>query len=103
MKQMGFKMDELNDIKRVIMQGSEREIIIDNPVVTSLDLKGQKMYQVTGGRVSEKTDMGKVDPHEQDILLVAQQAGVSREEAKTALEETEWDLASAILKLASKK
>jgi len=103
MKQMGFKMDELNDIQRVIMQGSDREIIIENPVVTSVDLRGQKMYQITGGRVSEKADKSKVDSHEQDILLVAQQAGVSRDIAKAALEETEWDLASAILKLASKK
>lgn len=103
MKQMGLKMDELGDIQRVIMQGSEREIIIENPIVTSLDLKGQKMYQITGGRVSEKAEKRKEVPREEDILLVAQQAGVSREMAKAALEETEWDLASAILKLTSKK
>ncbi|MGQ9679294.1 MAG: nascent polypeptide-associated complex protein [Candidatus Bathyarchaeia archaeon] len=103
MKQMGLRMDELGDIQRVIMQGSEREIIIENPIVTSLDLKGQKMYQITGGRVSEKTDKSKGASREEDILLVAQQAGVSREMAKAALEETEWDLASAILKLTSKK
>ncbi len=101
MKQMGLRMDELSDIQKVIMQGSDREIIIENPIVTSVDMKGQKMYQIMGGRVLEKTD--KKEPHEEDILLVAQQAGVSREVAKAALEETDWDLASAILKLTSRK
>ena len=78
MKQMGLKMDELGDIERVIMQG-------------------QSMYQVVGGTVTENAVEGGVEIPEEDILLVAQQAGVSMDKARAALEDAEGDLARAIL------
>jgi nascent polypeptide-associated complex subunit alpha len=97
MKQMGLKMNELGDVKRVIFQGSNREIVIEGPVVTEIDLQGQKMYQVAGGTVSESAFEKKMEIAEEDVILVAQQAGVNLEKAKAALENTEGDLAKAIL------
>ena len=102
MKQMGMKMDELNDINRVILQGSNREIIIEGPMVSSINVQGQKMYQITGGKVSEQkkeTSEEVIEIPEEDILLVAQQANVNMEKAKAALEQAEGDLAQAILML----
>jgi nascent polypeptide-associated complex subunit alpha len=102
MKQMGMKMDELSDINRVILQGPNREIIIEGPMVSSINVQGQKMYQITGGKVSEqKKETGEevIEIPEEDILLVAQQANVNMEKAKAALEQAEGDLAQAILKL----
>lgn len=99
MAQMGLKMDELGDIKRVILQGDEREIIIEQPLVTVIDLKGQRMYQVAGGSVTERRLRGEPSIPEEDILLVAEQAGVSEEMARRALIESEGDLARAILSL----
>ncbi len=99
MKQMGLKMDEMNDIERVVLQGPKREIVIEGPVVTSINMQGQKMYQVTGGRETEQALEEQVEIPEEDVLLVAQQAGVSMERAKAALEDTDGDLARAILML----
>lgn len=99
MKQMGFKMDELGDIERVILQGRGREIVIEGPAVTAINVKGQRMYQVAGGRVTERAVEKELVIPEEDILLVAQQAGVSMDRARAALEDAEGDLARAILML----
>ena len=102
MKQMGMKMDELNDIQRVILQGPNREIIIEGPMVSSINVQGQKMYQITGGTATEqKVEVEETKPEipEEDILLVAQQANVSMEKARVALEQAEGDLAQAIIML----
>lgn len=99
MKQMGLKVNELGDIERVILQGPGREIVIEGPTVTVIDVKGQRMYQVAGGKVAEKAVEKELVIPEEDVLLVAQQAGVSMERARASLEETEGDLARAILML----
>lgn len=109
MKQMGMNMNELGDIKRVILQGDNKEIVIEGPQVTSINVQGIKMYQVAGGRETERKiqvtgdlETAPEEPlvlPEEDILLVAQQANVSMEKAKVALENSDGDLAQAIIKL----
>ena len=111
MKQMGMNMDELGDIKRVILQGDNKEIVIEGPQVTSINVQGTKMYQVAGGRETERkiqaegaVEVAPVEEEplvlpEEDILLVAQQANVSIEKARAALENSDGDLAQAIIKL----
>lgn len=110
MKQMGMNMDELGDIKRVILQGNNKEIVIEGPQVTSINVQGTKMYQVAGGseieRKIQSAGAEEAAPEEEplvlpeeDILLVAQQANVSIEKAKAALENSDGDLAQAIIKL----
>jgi len=110
MKQMGMNMDELGDIKRVILQSDNKEVVIEGPQVTSINVQGTKMYQVAGGRETERKIQaaGAVEVvleeeslvlPEEDILLVAQQANVSIEKARAALENSDGDLAQAIIKL----
>jgi nascent polypeptide-associated complex subunit alpha len=111
MKQMGMNMNELGDIKRVILQGDKREIVIEGPQVTSINVQGTKMYQVAGGRESERKpseseEIVDVEQEEKpleipeaDILLVAQQANVSIDVARNALMDNDGDLAQAIIKL----
>jgi nascent polypeptide-associated complex subunit alpha len=110
MKQMGMNMNELGDIKRVILQGDKREIVIEGAQVTSINVQGTKMYQIAGGNVTEhkptKAEASSSEPKEStleipeaDILLVAQQAKVSVDVARRTLEECEGDLAQAIIKL----
>lgn len=102
MKQMGMNMNEMGDIQRVILQGRNREIVIEGPQVTSIDVQGTTMYQVAGGTETErKLEKQEEEVHipEEDILLVAQQANVSMDKARAALEQTEGDLAQAILNL----
>ena len=107
MKQMGMKMDELGDVHTVILQGKNREIVIEGPAVTSINDQGQKMYQIAGGKETERKPQAEAAPAEEepleipeeDILLVAQQANVGIEKARAALEQSGGDLAQAILML----
>jgi len=96
MKNMGLNMDEMPDINRVILQGPKREIIIEGASVTSLNIQGQKMFQIAGGKLVENTIEKKLQIPEEDILLVSQQTGVSMERARIVLEESEGDLAKAL-------
>jgi len=102
MQRMGLSMGQVPDVQQVILRTSTKEIIVENPEVAVLDLRGQKVFQVTGERIIEKTIEKKVTIPEEDIKLVADQTGKSMEEAKGALEETEGDLAKAILLLQTK-
>ena len=101
MKQMGMKMDELGDIETVILKGPKREIVIEGAAVTSINMQGQKMYQITGGTATETKKGPELDIPEEDVLLVAQQANVSVDRARAALEDAEGDLARAILMLSA--
>ena len=101
MKQMGLNMNEMPDINRVILQGPKREIVIEGAAVTFINMQGQKMYQIAGGQESETALTVEAQIPEEDILLVAQQTGVSKERAKTALIDAEGDLARAILMIST--
>ncbi|MEM1507185.1 MAG: nascent polypeptide-associated complex protein [Candidatus Bathyarchaeia archaeon] len=101
MQRMGLNMTNLN-VTEVVLKTEDKEIIIENPEVTVLDLQGQKIFQVAGGKISERSVKRKAVIPEEDILLVAQQANVSLEEAKAALEQTNGDLAQAILLLSQR-
>ncbi len=94
MRQMGMKTEEL-DAEEVIIKLSDKKIVIDNPSVTLVEVQKQKTYQIMGNeRVIQ-------DIPPEDIKMVAEQANVSKEEAKKALEESGGDLAEAIMSLTS--
>jgi len=99
MQRMGLSMGEVPDVQEVILRTATKEIIIEDPEVAVLDLRGQKIFQVTGERIIEKKIERKVAIPEEDVRLVADQTGKSEEEARRALEETGGDLAKAILLL----
>ncbi|UCE15831.1 MAG: nascent polypeptide-associated complex protein [Candidatus Bathyarchaeota archaeon] len=101
MQRMGLNMEGIPNVEEVIIRTNTKEIIVENPEVAVLDLHGQKIFQVTG-QVTEKKTKQKLEFPEEDIRLVADQTGKSIEEAKQALEETEGDLARAILLLQAK-
>ncbi|MEM1565837.1 MAG: nascent polypeptide-associated complex protein [Candidatus Bathyarchaeia archaeon] len=102
MQRMGLSMDTVPDVEQVIIKTAGKEIIIENPEVAVVDIQGQKMFQVAGGKITEKAVERKLVIPEEDVRLVADQTGKSLEEARKALEECEGDLAKAILLLQSK-
>jgi len=99
MKRLGLSMDEVPDVQEVIIRTSSKDIVIEEPEVAVLDMYGQKIFQVIGERIVEKAVEKKITIPEEDVKLVADQTGRSMEEARKALEETEGDLARAILLL----
>ncbi len=102
MQRMGMRMDVIPDVEQVVIKTNGKEITIEEPEVAVLEVQGQKIYQVTGGKITEKALERKLAIPEEDVRLVADQTGKSLEEARKALEECEGDLAKAILFLQSK-
>jgi len=101
MQRMGMSMDAMSDVQQVVIKTDSKEITIEQPEVAILEMQGQKIFQITGGKISEKTAERKSTVPEEDVRLVADQTGKSLEEARKALEESEGDLAKAILLLQS--
>ncbi|RUM34864.1 MAG: nascent polypeptide-associated complex protein [Archaeoglobus sp.] len=94
MKQMGIDIEEVPAVEVIIRTKSE-EYIFRNPSVTKMSARGVETFQITGSYdVVEKVDIS-----EEDVELIAEQAGVSRDEARKALEEAKGDLAEALMKL----
>jgi nascent polypeptide-associated complex subunit alpha len=105
MQKMGMKIDEIDGVTEVLIRTATREIIIKEPVVTSVVVQGQRMYQVTGGSAHERTpstEEAQPEVPEEDVNLVATQTGKTVDEAKAALKESGGDLAEAILRLKQK-
>ena len=101
MKQMGIKMEEL-DAEEVIIRTKDRVIRITEPEIAVITAQGQKSYQISGKEsVEEEVEEESLEISAEDIELVVQQTGVSKEEAQLALERTKGDLAEAILQLQS--
>jgi nascent polypeptide-associated complex subunit alpha len=102
MKKMGLKMEEVVGAIEVTIRTSEKLIKISNPSVLKCELQGQTFFQVTGNPeevAPSQVEKTPVQLPEEDIMLVAQQAGVSQDEARKALEATDGDLAQAIILL----
>lgn len=103
MQRMGMSMDAVPDVQEVVIKTNSKEIKIEEPEVAILDVQGQKIYQISGGRMTEKATERKVSAiAEEDVRLVADQTGKNAEEARKALEESGGDLAKAILLIQSK-
>ena len=98
MKKMGMKMEDLDGVREVIIHFDEKELIIDNPSVSLMNVMGQETYQIDG-KAREVELEYEIEIPEEDIEMVANSAGVSKDDAKAALEECKGDLAEAIMKL----
>jgi nascent polypeptide-associated complex subunit alpha len=99
MERMGINMKEMPGVEEVIIRTVEKEIHIRNATVSEVNAQGNRVFQVVG-EVEEVARERKTFSDE-DILLVQQQANVTREKAIAALEEAEGEVARAILKLTS--
>ena len=102
MKKM--KMQELKGVEEVIIRFADYELYLPNAEVTKMVMGGET-YQIVGNSVKrDRTDVEviEVEISDEDISLVANQAGVSEQEAEDALLESEGDIAKAIMLLKSK-
>ena len=91
MKQMGIKSEEIDAVKVTIELKEGGRLVVFEPQVVQIEMQGTKSFQISG-KVHEEQDAG-----EDDIKMVMETAGVSREEAQNALRETGGDIAEAII------
>ena len=89
MRQLGIKSRELS-AEEVVIKTSTSTITIKNPQVVEMEVQGKKMFQVVG-------EPEVVPFNEEDIGLVSEQAGVSRQEAVELLRAADGDVARAIM------
>ena len=94
MKQMGIATENI-DATEVVIKTSGKEIIISEPQVSKIKMGGQETFQIVG-KVSERS-LEKFSS--EDVKTVIEQTGISEAEAREVLEETNGDLAEAIMKL----
>ena len=95
MEKMGMSMDEIDAEEVLIKLRDGSEIKITEPEVVKMKVQGKESYQVSG-----TTSEGiAVEVSDEDLDMVVEQTGASKETAKSALENAEGDLAKAILDL----
>ena len=99
MKQLGIQQQDIQ-AEEVIIRGADKNIIIRNPSVQKVNMMGQINFQISG-EVHEEARITAPTISEEDILTVMEQASVDRTKAKKALENTNGDLAEAIMNLQS--
>ncbi|OYT36025.1 nascent polypeptide-associated complex protein [Candidatus Pacearchaeota archaeon ex4484_71] len=86
MKQMGMSQEEIDSSK----------VIIEKSDGSKINFQGQETWQISGDSIEESAET-KIS--EEDIKTVMEKSNCDKETALKALEETDGDLAEAILKL----
>ena len=99
MKKLGIRQEEI-DAELVIIKTASKDLVIKNPQVSRINMMGQETIQVIGSITEVEKE--KVGISDDDISTVIDQAGCTKEEALEALEESNGNLAEAILKLQNK-
>ena len=98
MDRMGIKSSEIS-ANRVIIECNDRDIIIENPEVMRIDMKGAISFQISGNE-SEKDKSVKLDFNEDDIKLIMEKTGINdKEKIIEELNKTNGDVALAIINL----
>lgn len=99
MERMGIDQKLVADVEEVIIRTSKKDLVIHGANVTEVNFQGNRIFQVAG-EVEEVVKEAKKFSDE-DIVLVQQQANVPREKAIAALEQSDGEVAKAILLLTS--
>lgn len=94
MKQAGVKMDEI-EAEEVVIKTPDEEMVFVNPDVSVISAGGQKTFQVMGKYTTKRRKFIS----DEDVKMVTEKAGCTEKAARKALQETDGDIAKAILKL----
>ena len=107
MKRAGIEMEELADVDEIVIRTATKEYVFKSAEVSTMTVQGQKTWQIVGepivmNRKTEGAAPEKPSISEEDVDLVAERAGVSKAEARKALEEADGEPAEAIIRLSSR-
>jgi nascent polypeptide-associated complex subunit alpha len=108
MRKMGISTEDLTDVQEIIILTKTKEYVFKEAEVTIMTVQGQKTFQVVGEPEVRPRSAANPKPGatavetglpEEDITLVMEQTGATREKAIEALKATEGQPAEAILKI----
>jgi nascent polypeptide-associated complex subunit alpha len=80
-RKMGIQSEQI-DAEEVIIKTREKDIVIHNPSVAKVNMMGQETFQISGEIEERETS----DFSEADVDMVSEKTGVTREEAREALQ-----------------
>jgi len=104
---LGLDLKELGAADEVLIRFPDKQLVIRGASVIQVNLEGERVFQLIGGEVEEKAAEEMVEeeyvPPDEDVALVAAQAGVDEDLAREVLKEVKGDLAKAILLLKSRR
>jgi nascent polypeptide-associated complex subunit alpha len=97
---MGLDMKEMDSVEEVIIKTDTKELYLIKPQVVEMKGKDSTIFQVVASDIEERK---KEIPSfkEEDVILVMQQANVTKEKAIQSLIDSKGDIAQAILGLTS--
>ena len=91
-------MKDLSSVEEVIIRTDTKEIFLKKPQVVEMKGKDSTIFQIVATEI-EESNRSVPSFKDEDVILVMQQANVSKEKAIIALTETKGDIAQAILNL----
>jgi nascent polypeptide-associated complex subunit alpha len=97
MQRMGIRQEEV-EAQQVIIKCADRDIVIDKPQVSKVNMMGQETWQVVG-EAKEQARSTEPEINEEDVKTVMDQTGKSRDEIIDEIKKTKGDLAQTILNL----
>jgi len=95
---MGLDMTTMDNVEEVIIKTDKKELFLVKPQVIEMKGKDSTIFQIVASDIEEKQREVPAFK-EEDIILVMQQASVSRDKAVQAMTECKGDMAQAILSL----
>lgn len=99
MKQMGMSQEDI-EATQVVISTPTKEYVFEKPSVQKVSMQGQLTFQIVGEPTIREPKL-ETSISDEDVNMVAEQAGVSKDEARKALEENKGDIAETIVKLTS--
>jgi len=94
MKKMGIAQTEIN-ARRVIIECSDKKIILDDPSVIKISMQGNVSYQISGPEHEETEE----EFSDADVKMVMEKTGKTRDEVIDFLKKNDGDIALAIMEL----
>ena len=94
MKKMGISQTPLN-VKKVIFEMDDGNLIIDEPSVIRVMMQGQETYQVSGKAREEESNSFS----DEEVTMVIEKTGRNEDEVRAALKMSGGDIAEAIIGL----
>lgn len=95
---MGLEMKEMGEIEEVVIRTETKELYLIKPQVVEMKGKDSTIFQVVATDIEER-EREVPSFREEDVVLVMQQANVSKDRAIQALTDSKGDLAQAIINL----
>jgi nascent polypeptide-associated complex subunit alpha len=95
---MGLEMKEMGEIEEVVIRTETKELYLIKPQVVEMKGKDSTIFQVVATDIEER-EREVPSIREEDVVLVMQQASVTKDRAIQALTDSKGDLAQAIINL----